>query len=349
MTTLELPALRSDDPLGFLAALGILEVLRSEVGAPDDDLALAWEGVGGPAKLTSPFDTLGDLASALHAAAMQIMSEGRVLAAAPLDFPPERLPKTARDALKATARSAARGRGRPQNVPLDPLQGIARSDAIDRYRKVHGHHELRWLCGFLDQLSTLPQRSFASVTPLLALSRQQTSRQVCSTLLRETTASVSRLEDALGGWRRIEGQAGANLDWRAVRDGVFRTDGQSRPAAVPGVEWLALQSAPWFRLGGRRGRPVAWGWLPRDPGGGGRRLRTLFWPVWDRALDLFAVEVLISHPAVRAAAEGANRTEELRRLGVLAVLTSTRRREPNSDGPLGPARVMWPREGSAGR
>lgn len=75
----------------------------------------------------------------------------------------------------------------------------------------------------------------------------------------------------------------------------------------------------------------------------------LFWPVWQKFLDPYALEVLLSHPAIRNAVKHAHNDGQLRRLGsqleqlgVLAVLKSTRRREANADGPLGPAEIAWP-------
>lgn len=341
MSMLTLPALRSDDPLGFLAALGVLTVLRSETEVVDDELALGWERVGGPAVVQVPFDTLDELVDALHEAANRLLGEGRVFAAGPAELPPERLSKEERAKRKEEA---------SEKVPLDPLRAISRADAIKWYRdlvQTRDPQALRWLCGFLDQISTLSDSHFAAVTPLIVLSRQQTSRQVCRGLLETVAANRRLIDQALRGWQRVAEQAGANLDWRAVRSAALRTDGTSQPAAVPGLEWLALQSAPWFRLSGEVERPMAWCWLPRGESRG--NLRMLFWPVWQKFLDPYALEVLLSHPAIRNAVKHAHNDGQLRRLGsqleqlgVLAVLKSTRRREANADGPLGPAEIAWP-------
>jgi|DewCreStandDraft_5_1066085.scaffolds.fasta_scaffold06601_2 hypothetical protein len=339
MSVLVLPALRSDDPLGFLAALGILEVLRSEMGIPEDELALGWEGVGAPALLEAPFDDVRRLASRLYEAALRIRSQGRVLAGVPAHLPPPRLAEVERKALKEEA--ARKG----VDVPLDPLRALTRTEVIRQYRTTAGDpfgNDIRLLSGLISQTSTLPRSPYAAVTPLLALSRQQTARQVCEALLEDAVRDPEAFERALVAWKRTRGSAGANLDWRAVRDAALRTDGRSEPAAASAVEWLALQAVGWFRLGGWSGRPTAWGWLPRGEEDRSPRLRQLLWPVWRPLLDPFAVEVLLSHPDVRVAVAGSREGGRLRRMGVLAVLGSVRRREQNSDGPLGPARVLWP-------
>jgi hypothetical protein len=62
-----------------------------------------------------------------------------------------------------------------------------------------------------------------------------------------------------------------------------------------------------------------------------------------------AIEVLLTHPAVRRAGLGDEVPgSRLEHLGVLAVLRAERTVLTNSDGPLGPARIMWPRASSAG-
>jgi hypothetical protein len=341
MSTLVLPALRSDDPLGFLAALGIVEILRTEAGIREDELALGWEGVGGAALLDAPFDTVAQVSSRLHEAALHMRSEGRVLAGVLAHLPPRRLAKAERQARKE--------RTGGKDLPVDPFRALARTEVSLEYRKaaegaVHGSvgNGGRVLCGLISQTATLPKSPYAAVTPLLALTGQQTARQVCEGLVADVVGDTKAFEHALVAWRRTRGSAGANLDWRAVRDAAVRTDGASEPAAAPAVEWLALQSVGWFRLSGWRGRPTSWGWLPRGDADRDARLRRLFWPVWRSRLDPFALEVLLSHPEVRAAAHGRADSSRLRRMGVLAVLDVVRRRGENSDGPLGPARVLWP-------
>ncbi|HXF72694.1 MAG TPA: hypothetical protein VNO79_08825, partial [Actinomycetota bacterium] len=241
MTRLELPALRSDDPLGFLASLGLLEVLRSEVGVPEEELALAWESVGGPAQLTAPFEDLDGLVEALAAAAARMDQEGRPVPARIGDL----VPRTLSD--KERAELEERTGVKP---PFDPVRmpraaSSARIAALwDRATEA----DLRWLCGLVDQCSTFPNESTAHVAPLYAPMGRQRMRQVYEAKLAAVARQPELLREACVLWRRNPRDAGANLDRRAQRDGAVTTTGEPGNAAVTGAEWLALQSVPWFRL-----------------------------------------------------------------------------------------------------
>lgn len=334
MTTLELPALRSDDPLGFLAALGILEVLRSEVGIRDDELALGWDGVGGPARLASRFESLDEVVEALGAAAARMRAEDRVVAAPISDLVPRPLSDQERSELEA--RSGVK-------VPFDPVR-MTRAESIARIRAVVERAtdaDLRWICALVDQCSTFPGEQVAHVTPLYAPMGRQRMRQMYEMKLTAVAARPELLRHACVMWRRNPRDAGANIDRRAQRDSAVTTSGSPGNAAATGAEWLALQSVPWFRLGGLRNLPLAWGWAAARQG---RRPRMLIWPVWSRPLDPVAIEVLLTHPSVRRAGMADEApARELVHLGVLAVLRAERTVLANSDGPLGSARVMWPR------
>ncbi len=337
MTTLELPALRSDDPLGFLAALGILEVLRSEAGIPEDELALCWDGVGGPARLTGPFGDLEELVSLLTDAAVRMQAEGRPVAARIPDLVPRPLSDRERDEIRARI---------GVKPPFDPVR-MSRAEVTARLAALSQRateSDLRWLCAVADQCSTFPREPTAHLTPLYAPMGRQRMRQVYEAKLAAVVARPELLHEACVMWRRNPRDAGANIDRRAQRDGAVTTTGEPGNAAVTGAEWLALQSVPWFRLCGLRDRPSAWAWLPARRGG---RPRALVWPVWARPLDPIAIEVLLTHPSVRRAGlTDEPPARELVGLGVLAVLRAERAVLTNSDGPLGPARMVWPRTGA---
>lgn len=333
MNTLVLPALRSDDSLAFLAALGIVEILRSEAGVPETEIRLSWDGIGGPLRLAVPFQTVDDLVDELATAAARMRNEGRLI--------PSRLPDIIPDVLSDTERKelAKRTGTEPQ---FDTIR-MTRAESTARFATAAtaSDADLRWLCGLVDQVSLWPQQECAHVTPLYAPVARQRLRQLYEKDLAAVTAEPRLLREACLAWRRNPNDLGANLDRRAQRDAVVTTSGVPRNSAVTGAEWLALQSAPWFRLGGFGSRPTAWGWLPRGPGG---RPRVLVWPVWEPPLDPPAVEVLITHPAVRRAASGdPPPDDDLRGLGVLAVFRAERATLSNSDGPLGSSVMMWPR------
>lgn len=335
MGTLTLPALRGGDPLGFLATLGLLEVLRSEVGVPQDELALRWEGVG-PALIDAPFGKLDELVDALAAAAQRMRGEGRPVTGQIPDLVPHVLSDKERE--EEEVRTGIKPPFDP--VRMTPAESVRRVGSL---RRRATEADVRWLCALVDQSSTFPGEPIAHATPLYAPVGRQRMRQVYEAKLAAVAGRPQLLREACSSWRRDPGDAGANLDRRAVRDSTVTTDGKPGNAAVTGAEWLALQSVPWFRLGGLRDRPTAWGWVPAGSRG---RPRSLVWPLWRPALDPTAIEVVLTHPSVRRAALGGGiGEEEARHLGLLAVLRSDRTVLTNSDGPLGPARVVWPRGG----
>jgi hypothetical protein len=333
MSTLVLPALRSDDPLGFLAALGIVEILRTEAGIREDELALGWEGVGGAALIEVPYAGVSELVDAVYAAASRMRAEGRLVPARS----PEMIPRVLSDQERTEVESRT-----GVKPPFDTIR-MSRAESASRY-VAYGdgieEADVRWLCGLVDQCSTFPGEPTAHVTPLYAPMGRQRMRQLYEAKLAAVVDRPELLREACLMWRRSPRDAGANLDRRAQRDGSVTTDGRPRNAAVTGAEWLALQAAVWFRLGGVRDRPTAWGWVPTRPRG---RPRALLWPVWRMPLDVMGVEVLLTHPLVRRVGRGVRvRDREMQALGVAAVLRADRAVLTNSDGPLGPARVLWP-------
>ncbi|GIU97005.1 MAG: hypothetical protein KatS3mg013_0808 [Actinomycetota bacterium] len=333
MSSLTLSALCSDDPIAFLAALGIVEVLRSEAGVPDEDLRLGWEAVGGPALLETPFPTVDALIQALQEAAEQMQRDDRPVPARLADLVPRIYTDKERSEIE---------RMTGVKPPFDAVRTSRRAwtERVAQVAWTTSRTDLRWLCALVDQCSTFPGEETAHVTPLYAPVGRQRMRQIYETKLRAVVGDPDLLRQACLMWRRNPNDAGANLDRRAVRDGAVTADGEPRNAAVTGAEWLALQSAPWFRLGGARGRPTAWGWTATGRRG---RPRALLWPVWRQGLDPAAIEVILTHPLVRRAGERRGATEALRALGVVAVLRADRATLTNSDGPLGPAQVLWPR------
>ncbi len=335
MTTLSLPALKSDDPLGFLASLGILEVLRSEVGVAESELGLGWEGVGGSALIEAPFASVSALAESLQSAAEEMHREGRLVPARLTELIPQTLSDRQRQAYQQRTGT---------KPPFDSAR-MSRAESAARLARLSvrsSQTDERWLCALVDQCSTFPgdDGSVAHLTPLYAPMGRQRLRQLYEAKLDAVASHPNLLLEACLMWRRDPRDAGVNLDRRAQRDASVTTNGQPGNSAVPGAEWLALQSAPWFRLGGLRNRPFAWGWVQARTRG---RPRSLVWPVWNRVLDPVAIEVMITHPLVRRAGMGEPvRDRDLRALGVLAVLRADRTVLKNSDGPLGAASVVWP-------
>lgn len=333
MTRITCDALRSDDTLGLLAALGIVQLCSSSLGG---EVRLSWTDVGGPARLEVPFEDVKALAGHLSGLARQMDESGQVLPCAD--------PGPVGPASSPAERRARRQEGRP--APLDPAklspeEGVVAYGQMRRAEVDRGDLEsARWLSALVNQLSVARSTGLCALTPLYSPSGQMTLYQLYRDHLKEVVQSPGLLDEALVRWRRRPG-TGANLDTRALRDAVAGSSGQADNAAVVGASWLALMSVPFFRqVGNGRSAPEAVGWQSEH---GGPRLR---WPVWTQPLDRAAIEVLLGHPSVAGLdMEGLQRarprtTNALRGLGVVAVCTSSRRPLSNSAGALQPPVVV---------
>lgn len=330
MGRLELPALRANDSLGVLAALGLLELCTSglKVGA-----RLGWSGPAGTAVVQAPFAGLAELAAALADYAGELSRSDRLTPAEDraLITPP----------LGAKARKQLEDAG-----ALDPMK-LTSERAVRRFQMLQasdlcgqGSVDAGWLTALVGQLS-LAKRDAADrrLTPLYSPSGQMTLHQLYRDALTGVVERPAAFTEALSGWRRVQG-TGANLDSRALVDAVDAASGKSANRYVPGATWLALQAAPWFtQVGdGVAGEAVAWRYPP-----GGARLR---YPIWTPLLEPAAVRVMLSHPAVRwqpTAPPAATRAaaQQRRELGVCALYEARRRALSKSAGPLQPPELLW--------
>lgn len=362
MTTFSLPALRSNDGVGVLGALGVMEIATMALGL---DLCLGWEGVGGSAVVSC--DDVGsavDLAGRLAAVARSVDAVGGVVAGAPSDL------------VEAKVGSGVD----PMKLPPDAVRNRL---LLAQAEELAGGTRARWLSSLVNQLAVhrdaKTKYESCRFTPLYQGTGQQSLRQLYADALRACVDQPDELERALLRWRRVTGYDGANLDHRAKRDAVAGAGKNVGNIGSPGVTWLALHAAPFFGLSGdgRSGEAVGWG---REGSSGWRRegSTTFRWPVWRQLLDHAGVGTLLSHPDLRldlgtSGNSGADRTrgrlpshadarrsggrhgeeaDQRRRrvvldgglvaLGVVGVLDAERESLGKSLGPLGPARVVWP-------
>lgn len=331
---LELPALRANDSLGVLAALGLLELCVSGLRVP---ARLGWTGPTGIAVLSVPFADTALLAHTLTQYAAELSRTGRLTPADDADLitPP----------LGATVRKQLEDAGAldPMKLPADGA--VRRFQAVqDRELAQDGPTDARWLAALVGQLAAAkrdaPDRR---LTPLYSPSGQMTLHQLFRDALTDVVKRPSSLAEAMTDWRRVKG-TGANLDSRALIDAAVASAGEAANRHVPGATWLALQSAPWFtQVGdGVVGEATAWAY-PR----GGARLR---YPIWSPMLTPAAVRALLGHPAVRwqDKLKASKRrpivdlAEQQRRvLGVTALYEAKRRALSKSAGPLQPPELLW--------
>ena len=338
MTRISLPALRSDDSLGYLAALGVLETLASVEG---HDARLGWDGLGGSAVLVVDLADPDAVADQLRSVALRMRAQGRLV---PADA-----------ALVESRRTQAERRARKEEgieEKNDPMRGSPavvrdRLLAVAALEREGDSQTARWAAGLLTMLA-VDRQGTSLLTPLYAPVGQQVLSQLLGAYL-DWATQEGVLREALVGWRRRP-DSGANLDHRALRDGAWSARGGAENTAVPGATWLALMATPLFRQvgNGKSGEAVGWHRDRRSV-----RPRRLIWPVWTEPRNLPGVEVLLAHREVTRMAEavlaqrrGAKaavpKSSGLKALGVVALCSAARTPLGNADGPLRSTEVLWP-------
>jgi hypothetical protein len=261
-TVTELPALDGRDPLGFLAALGLLRLLTGSGTTP----RLAWSAETGCAMLHAPLAGTGAIASALADAVTRIGDDCVIGGAGP-DFP-----------------LVKQGTGSdPMRVRREDFRGLAD-------RTSPGAHP--WLAVLVTDLA-VDRAGRAALTLYVAPSGQQSLRTFFGKPLAVVRAEPARLAEALTGGRRADGFTGEYLDHRVLRSAADHPSGRSLEAGVPGATWLAAQALPLLRLTGDGHRAAATLWHRL-----GRR-QVMIWPLWRPALDIHAVGALLAHPLLR--------------------------------------------------
>jgi len=320
-----LPGLRGDDPLGFLAAMGLLSL--SEQGELPA-LRLAWRGGGSPvATVDGSVHSVQELGQELQTAFTRLRRDAAMIPGVPPDLP------------RRTA-------GTTDPMRMSRIDMRALYTEADQAWTQRGNAWLaRWLIALTTQTATKnTQRADVELTPFYAPTGRMTMR---TSIFEKTMAGVETVggpRDALTRWRRVP-YDGANFDERAKRDAGVTTSGEADNLGAPSPTWLAAMGMRFFPMTDD-GKDVATvGWqrarlYPRP-----YTTRSLIWPIWEPVLDPAAVRVLLAHPAVRL--EGSEealapaRPRDLAALGVTHLFGASRRTLTQGDGPLGPAYLIW--------
>lgn len=328
---IELPALRGDDPLGFLAAIGLLS-LSEQRELPE--LRLAWGGGRAPvAVVEGGVRSLKELGGELRGAFDRLRERDAVIPGAPSDLPPKK--------------TGARGSD-PMRMGRSELRALyARAETA--WLDDRNPSEAQWLISLtahatLKDPNDKKKEPYVELTPFYAPTGQMTMR---ASIFEKTMAAVDKVggpADALTGWRRTP-YDGANFDERAKRDAGATTSGQPDNRGAPSPTWLAAMAMRLFPMtdDGRVTATVGWQRVRLYPG---YTTRSLIWPIWRPFLDPVAVRTLLAHPAMRLQVSSRNdpvpaRPLELRALGVAYLFGASRRTLTQGDGPLGPARLLW--------
>lgn len=321
---LSVPALRGDDPLGFLAALGLV-ALAEQGELPS--LRLAWEGRYSPsAAVDGDFDSLDSLGEALEKAFQSLRERGELAPGFGTDFPPQQT-------------------GTTDPMRMEP-EDMARHYAAADERWHDGQPWFaRWLIALAAQAAVKDaKRNDVVLTPFYAPTGRMTLRASIFEKTIEAVEQVGGPGDAVRRWRRIS-YYGANFDDRAERDAGVTTNGKPDSQGAPSPTWLAAMAMRLFPMvdDGRKAAAVGW---QRARMFQGFTSRSLVWPIWRPFLDAAAVRAMLARPELelKNGDVQARNKPRLVALGVSAVFGSSRRTLSQGDGPLGPARRIWPRE-----
>jgi hypothetical protein len=323
---LELPALVSSSPLGFLAALGILQLTTPVFDRP---ARLSWCGPDAPAVLHTdrPFT---------HQALADLL--GSQLPEDPTKEPLPLVP-----GILSLPRS---GPSDALRMPIDTALHHLRHHT--RAQREHNTPTAHWFAALVNQLSIAPIEKnpgktrpahgqqpdfFTSSTPLFGRGGQMTLANNWIKAAQECRKDPTHLLAALTAWRRVDGYAGANLDHHSTGDAHMVSQGKPTQQGVPGATWLALHGFATFRLTGDTTYAQATSWDRTGPNG------ALTWPIWQPPLTTTSINTLLEHPLVRAPNPD---PAKLHNLGVTAVYTAPRTRLPQADGPLQPGHRVHP-------
>ncbi|MFF5111517.1 hypothetical protein [Streptosporangium sp. NPDC000509] len=291
MNTVELSALDGRDPLGFLAALGVLRVLGDEV-------RLSFSDTTGCAQIHSAFQNTDNIAGALRDI-VEATDEDAALPALGPKFPLRPAPPSrARDAEKTD-----------ESDPMRVLRPAYGEHLYDRVEAL-GSEAVTWLSFLVTDLA-VDRAGRAVLTPYMAPAGKQTVWTFFRKSLEVVRAEPSRLTEALTGWRRVDGFTGEYLDHRVLRSAADHPSGKSIPAGVPGATWLATQALPLLRVTGDGHNVSATLWHRHN------RRTVMIWPVWKPALDIHAVQVLLDHPCLRPSPTRQGRPTAVEREGLL--------------------------------
>jgi hypothetical protein len=319
MHQLQLPALLADSPLGFLAAVGTLELTTRTL---DSGCRLSWSGPHQPALLhtRSPL-TLGDLADHLQQQ---------------LPHDPETEPFPLAPGILTRDRDPTPG------SPNEPLRMTlpAAHQQLRQYAQAERDTDAphaRWFAALVNQLHTSEKngRHYTTATPLFAPSGRMTLGQSWTDAAKRCREDPQQLHDALTSWLlRAPGFAGASLDHHSASPAHLQADGIATQNGLPGVTWLALHAFAHYRLTGNGRRRRTTGWTSTTQG------LTFTWPVWQPPLTSGAVTTILEHPLIHRATPA--HATQLTNLGVTAIYTTRRTRLSNSDGALATAQPLWP-------
>jgi hypothetical protein len=315
MNNIALPALRADRIVGFLAALGILRLLRD--GCGDERATLAWPlgPYNGVVLSTCKAHDVGSLADVLFDIVEQCREKNLLLPAT---------------------------NGLPlhnEGSKADPMNALTFRNGRELAEKyIDENAASAWLASMValgqsGQEGSLDRSRWWAVGP--------GSVHIAGTLSKASVPikSAADLFSACTDWRR-HNWVGGYLDVAAdVGDERF-TGNNTTKAAVVGATWLALMATPWFPVRTVHSRySETIGWCKFD----GKA--HFMYPCWSKQLSAESIRVLLDHPEIygrRRDEKEVFRSDRLTELGVSALFRATRLRSGKNNGALTHPQRIWP-------
>jgi hypothetical protein len=252
----DLPGLVGDEPLGFLAAMGLL-AQRLEL------IFLSWDPADRHAilhcyKSTSVSDIVAGLIERLAS-----IEDGQAIPYTP-GFP------------------VRRRRGAPDPLRVRPTEYRRRLGGVSG-----GQH---WFTGTLTDQAT-DADGYCLVNPLVAVRGRQTIGSFWYYPMLEVRQDPERLlTEALTGWRRVEGSEAWLLDHHATYSTDPDLRGPGGSMGVPGATWLATLALDTFRYGRRNGIDngpvIPKGWFRVNS------QDVFLWPLWTLPADSNTLEAV---------------------------------------------------------
>lgn len=292
----ELPALDGRSSLGFLAALGLLNVLSWLEQYP---VRLSFSDEHGTAVIHSTLQSLDEIVAKLEAFVETSAKDSALVGLDPR-FPPH--PGTGADPLR-----------RPRDEYRQLVAQISKIDSVAGSM---------WLPHLVTDMA-VDEKGRADNTPFAAPSGKQSWRSFFSNPLSAVRNNPAYICEALSGWRRVKGVTGEYLDHHVINSSADDPEGKSAERGVPGATWLATMALPLLRLTGDGSNASATLWHQF-----GRR-SFITWPLWRQPLGVRAVQALIEHPSLSpwpADGELAVSSAAFGPLGVFAVYGAERQR-----------------------
>lgn len=261
MSYVELPGIDGTNPLGFLAALGVLAV--QERMQPQSDVRLSWTDTVIPVPRLHGVRSLEDLVADVLA------DRDRWRPSVALDWPTSEEPwtdvKVQPDEVRAWLRAAEDARPDDDGRALSLVTALVAETSVDRSGAAKPS-DLHFTAG-----------------------RQQFL--VMARKLRDVI-DADRLVEALDGPWRYDADAPSFM-WDVTDDRVYAL-AATNPATdqkltVPGAEWLALMGLALLPVVGAVGRTLTPGCA-----GSWQRGGSFSWPIWQSALTVRVVRSLVT-------------------------------------------------------